>query len=497
MRVLALCLAAAAAVAGCVNLPAPGIEPGATVAPGTIAVHRAGELLPIDPASVLGAVPQVVERLLGTRGAEPNVGVTSSGAIFVSSGDLVMRSLDDGVTWEMVREFGDIHPPMVPGAPVNTSDPIRNSDPMLWVDKDTDRVFHPVMWPALGCASGAYSDDDGETWGGRPLACGLPPLDHQKVATGKFTGNGPLRAAGDYPNAVYFCYNKIVSSNCAVSLDGGETYTYEAVVAQDDCAGVTGHPAVAPDGVVYVPLGGLADGCPARVAVSDDNGFSWDLRRIYNGDHFNEEINPDVAVGPDGTAYFMFRSARDHRTYMMRSADGFLTSDGPFLVSAPDLTSTRFAGLVAGDDGKLAFGYLGTRDADSRPREAPDSTRWHLFMTFTNDAKSESPTFVTVQVTPEDDPVQIGYMWESGGSDPARNLLDFIEMTLTPDGRPLVAFADGCTSECAGVAGATKAESRARDTAIAILVDGPRLLSEPAAPAAKEPGLVARLLGLL
>lgn len=483
MRFLPLLVGLAVLASGC--LSAADLQPADTALPApALLVHRAGELLPVPAEQAaqqaLGAVPRVVQKLLGTRGAEPNLGVTSSGAIFVSSGDLVMRSRDGGDTWEQVHEFGAVHPPV--GLPVVGTDPVRNTDPMLWVDPDTDRIFAPAMWPPLGCAAGAYSDDDGATWEGRPLACGLPGLDHQKVMTGPFVEGSPLPRTGDYPNAVYFCYNDVKNSpstRCAVSTDGGESYLYEAEAASaGQCGGVNGHPAAAPNGTVYVPLGWFC-GQP-MVSRSFDNGFTWQSRVLRVGGLGEAEIDPEVTVTPDGTAYYFWRALADHRVYVVRSADGFDTVSRPMLVSPPDITSTRFAAMASGDDGKLAFAYLGTRDVASRAGDAYDDTRWHLFTTFTLDADAAEPTFVTVQVTPEDDPIQIGYQWESGGGDPARNLLDFIDGVVGPDGRFYVALTDGCVEGCAGNATATKAQSRARNTSIAVQLDGPLLRSAPA-----------------
>ncbi|MCA1813767.1 MAG: hypothetical protein LC624_07435 [Halobacteriales archaeon] len=143
------------------------------------------------------------------------------------------------------------------------------------------------------------------------------------------------------------------------------------------------------------------------------------------------------------------------------------------------MTSTRFLAMTGGDDGKLAFAYLGTRDVASAASDATDDTRWHLFVTMTYDAAGTSPTFVTQQVTNDTDPVQIGYMWEGGGGDPARNLLDFIDMVADKDGRIYVAFTDGCTKDCAGNLTATKLQSRSRDTALAVLETGPLLRAHP------------------
>jgi hypothetical protein len=481
MRLLAALLALATLAAGCIttaNLD-PAALPGAALP--EVAVHRAGLPLDVPAAQVLGSVPGVVQRLVGERGAEPNLGMTSSGALFVSAFDHVMRSTDQGLTWESVYEFGTVRTPE--GTPIVGTDPIGNSDPMLWVDPVTDRVFAPGMWPPLVCAQATFSDDDGASWYDMPMGCNplAPPFDHQKLATGSFVEGSRLAALRqDYPNAVYLCYNKLVATHCQLSADGGRTWPFDVPVASGaQCGGINGHPTAAPDGTLYVPLG-FSCGQPT-VARSADNGFSWRVVPIRVGGLGQAELDPEVAVSPDGTAYYFFRAAQDHRVYVVRSTDGFDTTSRPFLVSPPDITSTRFAAMAAGDDGVLAFAYLGTRDTAGAPGDAHDEARWHLFTTFTRDATAEQPTFVTVQVTPAEDPVQIGYTWEGGGGNPGRNLLDFIDGIIGPDGRFYVAFTDGCTEDCAGNATATKRQSRARDVALAVQVDGPLLRAPPAA----------------
>src|SRR5688572_19335865 len=71
-------------------------------------------------------------------GAEPNIGITSTGAAFVTGFEQTYRSRDHGRTWEIVFDQY-AQDDMAPGDPF---DPILgSSDPMLWVDTDTDRVY--------------------------------------------------------------------------------------------------------------------------------------------------------------------------------------------------------------------------------------------------------------------------------------------------------------------------------------------------------------------
>lgn len=426
-----------------------------------------GELFEADYAAA--DFPRMVEVLIGARGAEPNVGLTQAGSIFITAFDATMRSQDGGKSWQRVYDFN-----LADEAPV---DPFSTGDPMLWVDPITDRIFTNHMFPPLVCASNIISDDDGESWMHFPLACGLPvpPFDHQKIATAP----SALPAASPaYESVVYLCYNRLVSTQCSVSLDGGLHYEYETVAATTlECGGINGHMHGAPDGTLYVPLG-LNCGTPT-VSYTQDNGLTWTVNQF--GHEFGmTEIDPEITVTPDGTAYY-FARGDDGNGYLYRSSDHFATVQGPWVVNPPDIKGIQFAAMDSGDDGRLGIAYLGNREYAGDPSEAPDNTTWHLFQTFTYDADAATPTFETHQVTPPGDPVQLGCIWlrgGGGGEKNCRNLLDFIDGVLGPDGRFYVAFTDGCTQElgCADNANATIHESRSRDIAVAIQDHGPSLL---------------------
>ena len=69
---------------------------------------------------------------------------------------------------------------------------------------------------------------------------------------------------------------------------------------------------------------------------------------------------------------------------------------------------------------------------------------WHLYVAFTYDG---GRTWTTSDATPSD-PVQRGCIWNGGGSNPCRNLLDFNDITVDKVGRVLVGYADCCTGSC-------------------------------------------------
>ena len=73
--------------------------------------------------------------------------------------------------------------------------------------------------------------------------------------------------------------------------------------------------------------------------------------------------------------------------------------------------------------------------------------------------------------------MQRGCVWLQGGSNPCRNMLDFIDMSSDRDGRALVVFTDGCAKECDHNATATNEQSRSRSVTVAVLETGPSLVA--------------------
>jgi hypothetical protein len=476
----AFALVAAFLVAGCSgNHKAAATPPVVPTPPHDVSYDGFGA--PVATAKALQGNITVVPHQVHARGGEPNIGVTPVGNVFVTAGPGVWRSMDHGSTWREVFNLTTAFSFVPPND--QTPGYTRSSDDMLWVDPDTGRIFADFM-TSLACSNMVRSDNEGATWQMKPLTCGILVNDHQKVMTKHWGPTVPAPPATVYPNLVYYCYNKLVESNCAVSYDGGTTFQFDRPAAiapvtggegqlTAPCGGINGHPAAAMDGTLYLPI---ALGCPGPVvAVSRDNGLTYTVRQ-GPGDDGAEEIDPDMTVTPDGTAYMLYRGT-DHMQYLVRSKDQFASWDGPWRVSPPGVTSTVFAGITSQEDGRIAMAFLGTRDSAEYPEKVSNETRWHLWTVLSYDSEAGSPTFRAIQVTPEDSPVQIGCVWLSGGGNPCRNMLDFIDMTSDRDGRFLVVFSDGCDQQCDHNATATNEQSRSRQVTVAVLEGGPSLVA--------------------
>jgi hypothetical protein len=489
-----------ALLAGCSGKPAPTTTAPppmaqASTAPGFQGLH-ANDTVSVLPAAFGGGF-RVVSAATGFHGGEPNVGVTSGGTVWttaqvpsaVAGGVPVgygaaIRSTDGGKTW---TESAD-----------PTHDPLT-LDPMLWVDRQTDRVFSNHLNAA--CSWLSYSDDDGATWTPSPAACGLPAADHQKLASGPYAAGSPFAALASplYPNLVTFCYNKIGGTFCAVSFDGGLHFVLDtlvdaapvssAVATDRSCGGINGHQKFGADGTLYLPYG-LRCG-QAFVATSTDSGATWTPHRLGAP---QLEIDPAVTVTPDGTAYYMGRGD-DQAMYLYRSHDRFATHEGPFRITPPDVNGTVFAGLTSGSDGRIAFAYLGHKGDLAHPAlphstdKGGSHTRWHLYVGMSLDAEAPDPFFLIHQATPDDDPVQVGCVQITGeGTDPddpfslprcdQRNLFDFIDMATDRDGRFWVSYTDGCTSKSCALPDALPVDSRDSLVTVARMEEGPSLYAD-------------------
>jgi hypothetical protein len=408
---------------------------------------------------------------VGEEGAEPSIGVTSSGCIFFIAFEKPMRSCDHGETW------------------VDTSDGSQaffTNDPYGWVDPVTDRVFNIHMM-GLWTTWIGWSDDDGETWEANPHDSGAPVNDHIKLGSGPWTDEGygmqPLR----YERAVYFCYNKLLYISCYTSYDGGATFEAggNIVGIATDNGGLHGAITTAPDGTVFLP-----PRVPTPTIIfSKDNGLEWEERTM--GEDVgtpNPRKNGEVATDTESNAYNIWVGG-DQGVYMSRSTDSGETWEQTSIRISPiEVISATFPHTSAGDPGRIAITYLGSENAsvlgqpnidgepwDGNAHYAPSNVSHYLYVTYSLNALDPEPVFHTVRVSA--DPVQIGSICLNSGDcrDGNRNLLDFNDLHIDREGRVYIAFADGCTGECATMEDPQPEDSRSRRGSVYYLGSGPSL----------------------
>jgi hypothetical protein len=321
-------------------------------------------------------------------------------------------------------------------------------DPIGFTDHVTGRTIVSQLY--LACSASAYTDDDFDTMAVPSQGCGsgINGFDHQTFGGGKYPeGKGPLTS---YPHAVYYCAQGqglvLGGATCARSDDGGLTFNPPVPTWTTECSGIHGHVQVSPrDGTVYLPNAKCGD--KQGVAVSRDGGDTWVVRTIP--DSIAGESDPYVGVGTDGTLYVSYSDGTGHARVAVSRDHGATFARSIDVGSAAGVRNSEFAMVVAGDGDRATVAFLGTTTPGSTQaasfgkNDAGDAfigAAWHLYMSTTYD---RGASWTTVDATPHD-PLQRGCIWNSGGSNPCRNLLDFDAVTIDRTGRVMVGYADGC-----------------------------------------------------
>ena len=320
-------------------------------------------------------------------------------------------------------------------------------DPILFTDHATGRTFQSQLSGvnSLTC----WTDDDGVSW--HPSTGGGIPsgVDHQTIGGGPFSAVDPVGGIAGYPDVVYYCSQDIASAFCAASHDGGTTFGAGVPTwTVADCSGLHGHVKVAPDGTAYVPN----KDCNGEqaVAVSENGGVSWTVRRIPGTTGSGSDAS--VGVARNGTVYAGYVDGDGKPGVAVSHDQGRTWGHVQAVGSAYGIQNAVFPAVVAGDDDRAAIAYLGTPTAGNPGATGSFPGVWHLYVDTTYDG---GQTWVTSDVTPND-PVQRGSICTDGttcGDD--RNLLDFIDATIDDHGRVLVGYADGCVDACVTDASST------------------------------------------
>jgi hypothetical protein len=345
----------------------------------------------------------------------------------------------------------------------------QDFDPILFTDFATGRTVAHLLSFAANVIVGesSVSDDDGNTWvpsNGAGIGSGV---DHQTVGGGPY--HAPLVGTPANPHAVYYCSQALVEANCARSDNGGITYGPSVIAYRAECGGLHGHVKVAPDGTVYLPNKGC--GTSQAVVVSEDNGLTWEVRKILGSASAGSD--PSVGVGSGGRVYFGYADGDTVAAISISNDKGHTWSNPLDVGAAFGINNVVFPEVVAGDNDRAAFAFLGTPTAGGLT--GPRFTGvWHLYVAMTYDGGA---TWSTVDATPND-PVQRGCIWLGGGANICRNLLDFNDVQMDHEGRVLVGYADGCAGgECVLAPPTATGNSYTALAAIARQTGGRRLLA--------------------
>src|SRR3954453_16244918 len=406
---------------------------------------------------------------LGGDAGEPSIGANwKSGNTMFQAGLQALRVTWDDSVSPANATWRDVSFPTASAASL---------DPIGFMDQRTSRWFSSQLSGTTSLA--ASTDDDGSSWlpsEGGPLNGGG---DHQTFGGGPYAA--PLSGGVAFPDAIYYCSQDLVAALCARSDTGGTTFNPAVPIYTDQCGGRHGHVQVSADGTVYVPNKNC--GGAQGVVVSTDNGLTWTVRRVPGSR--NGDWDPSVGPGANNSVSLGYGDGDGHPKVSV-SHDHGATWGSTRDVGVPfGIKPTAFPAVVAGDDDRAAFAFLGSTEPSAGAFGDNPSWPgvWHLYVAETFDGGN---TWTTVDATP-DDPVQRGTICGGGTlgcANGTRNLLDFMGIPVDKIGRVLVGYADGCVDACA-IAGPNSFTAQAT---IARQVSGKRLfakydvLAAPAAP---------------
>jgi hypothetical protein len=347
-------------------------------------------------------------------------------------------------------------------------------DPILWTDQKTGRTF--VSNSTVGAnAVYAYTDSDGDATqtaptGWTPFGIAAPNggADHETI------GSGPypilLSALGTPANqgeAVYYCSQDIVGPASCYRSDtlgtsfGPSTLAYNGQgtsVPGGTCGGLHGHIHVAPDGTPWLPVDqchGLQGG-----VFSTDGGTTWNTFTIPGAISQEQGADPSIAIDSDSTIYYSYvnnepvaagNPPEGHARVVVGHRVGTTVNWTNYvdLGATHGVVNAAEIEAVGGSSGRAAIGFLGTNvNGDYQANSFPG--KWYAFIATTYNGGAN---WTTVNATPNDPVQSMTGIWQQGGGEKDRNLLDFNEITIDDKGRVLYGYSDGCVTP-ACIAGA-------------------------------------------
>lgn len=393
---------------------------------------------------------------LGNRSGEPSIGVNwKSGNIMTNATTDTLRVSFDTRTSPATPAW------LLVNSPVTSTTTL---DPILFTDSVTGRTF--VSQLAGPGSLSVYTDDDGATYTPIQGAGFASGVDHQTVGGGPFktctpqqaslnpgpcgilTARGPLTS---YPHAVYYASQDIADGQIALSQDGGVTFeAAHPMYELTQCGGLHGHVKVGYDGTVFIPN----KNCSGQqgLVVSNDNGLTFTVQGVTGSTPGASD--PSVGIGAKGRIYFGYTDANSHARIAVSDDNGQSWNYNQDVGAKFNIQNSFAPEVVAGDNDRAAFFFIGTPAAG--PGTGDDTTTifsgvWHAYIATTIDG---GKSWLTVDATPTD-AVQLGVVCTNGTTCPAgtRNLLDFNDVSIDKQGRVYAAYTDGCISAACIAAG--------------------------------------------
>jgi hypothetical protein len=279
---------------------------------------------------------------------------------------------------------------------------------------------------ALANVSSAVSTDRGENFALSPAVANVPADDRQwNESTGDDT--------------VYVFYRAPIPATGLFiqrSTDHGASYPMTSLVSP---TGTTpGYIDVDhANGYVYVSH---MSSSAVLVSHSTDAGATWSTFTADNSTSHHHLFDP-IKVGDDGTVYVAWSD--DHAVWLTHSLDHGVTWAPGVKVSGPETGFALFPWLEAGSAGRVAVVWYASPSSVNW-----DSSDWRVYASITTNATATQPTFRIAQVS--DHVIHASNLSEGGltlppapvGVEPNRNLCDYFQVAIDPQGACVVAFSD-------------------------------------------------------
>lgn len=172
------------------------------------------------------------------------------------------------------------------------------------------------------------------------------------------------------------------------------------------------------------------------IGHSPDFGLTWKNNTVDNTTGHGSLFDV-VKVGADGTVYALWSD--EANIFLAHSTDGGVTWSEKVRVNDNSVYRRNlFPWLECGSAGRVAVVWYGTTHATN-----DDNADWEVLMSQTLDATAPGPTFRQQVIS---DHVIHGSNISLGGLDPTgganRNLIDYFQVALDPQGAAVVAFTD-------------------------------------------------------
>lgn len=409
------------------------------VTPRVASGYRAGLRSSTNAAASADYVTDISYTEYGS--AACTLGVASDNTVFLApaftvDGIGVLRSSDFGKSWRA----------SVPEGMQN-----GGRRPYLYFDDVDDRLFlHAGTFGAApqrlfrtGFALGV-SDDRGETWRIRKVAS--KARTNAKIFAGPRNSSSGRVTYLSAPTPFALRVRPLINVTRQViwrSYDGG--VKWEVAGGFDiDPKNIPGLPSreyvtfgkgvVGPDGTVYI---GGRYGRRFAVAVSHDEGLTWDVRmvpgsalaRYHNPLHFlllgsRYRLPESTAVDDEGNVYVVWPD-RDGVLHAAWSFDGTVTWSRPVVVSAPGVRDARLAAITATGSGRVGIAYYGRERGRA----------FHGFIAQCRDFRTGRPVFVGGKYNEPDAPL-FPHGFRGGVKDFAlgRSLDDIVRVHFAPNG---------------------------------------------------------------